>query len=360
MNADYRIPAIIAVYRGLYQLGSKRPNDGMAMAARYRTCLLLVVMVLAGLSQASGNEQRAIEIAHRYGTTEIKGTPRRVVSLSFIGHDFLLALGVKPVALRYWYGQYPFGVWPWAQDALGDAEPVVMRGELDIELIASLEPDLIVGIWSGMSEDDYRLLSRIAPTVAPTAEHGDYGTPWRAMMRTLGKATGRSDEAERTIDGVDRKIARLRTQYPDWQGKSATFVWPGELGAYTSRDIRGRLLAELGFEVAAAVDDLRRGDLFYVLISEEDLSPIDTDVLIWLHSSDAPDRIRGLPLRKTMRAYKEGRELYADEILSSALSHSSPLSLDYALDRLAPLLAQATDGDPGTRGESSAKAGLVP
>ncbi|MFW8637363.1 SIP domain-containing protein [Cribrihabitans pelagius] len=32
-------------------------------------------------------------IEHRYGTTTVPAKPKRIVSLSFIGHDFLLALG---------------------------------------------------------------------------------------------------------------------------------------------------------------------------------------------------------------------------------------------------------------------------
>ncbi|MQY43921.1 hypothetical protein GG681_14840 [Epibacterium sp. SM1969] len=62
---------------------------------------------------------------HSFGTTLIEGTPKRVVSLSFVGHDFLLSLGVVPIALRYWYGGHEHGVFPWGEQLLGDAEPVV-------------------------------------------------------------------------------------------------------------------------------------------------------------------------------------------------------------------------------------------
>jgi len=82
--------------------------------------------------------------------------------------------------------------------------------------------------------------------------------------------------------------------------------------------------------------------------------------LIWLDPGGAAGHIRELPLRKTLRAYRQGREVYADPLLTGALSHSSPLSLAYALDRLVPLLEQAADGDPRTPVESSAAAGLSP
>ncbi|SET22757.1 iron-siderophore ABC transporter substrate-binding protein [Oceanicella actignis] len=319
--------------------------------------LRLVPFLLLGAPAAA--QEFPVRIAHAFGTAEIPAPPSRVVSLSFIGHDFLLALGVKPYALRKWYGDHPHGVWPWAQEALGDAEPIVMQGEIDIEAIAAMRPDLIVGQWSGMTAYDHRLLSQIAPTIAHRAEWGPYGAPWQEMLRTLGMATGRLERAEAEIARLEARFARIRAAHPDWQGASAVMVWAGSVGAYTSRDIRGRLLRELGFVAPAAVE--ARGSLnrAYVRIPPEDLSAIDVDALIWLDSGASVERLRTLPLRRTMRAHAEGREIYSDLMLSAALSHSSPLSLDYALDRLTPLLEAAMDGDPATVVATSRQAGIL-
>lgn len=54
------------------------------------------------------------------------------VTMDFTDHDPVLALGVVPVGLVNWYGDYPFGTWPWAQDALG-------RFERAAGLIAAVE-----------------------------------------------------------------------------------------------------------------------------------------------------------------------------------------------------------------------------
>src|SRR5262245_57702400 len=97
-----------------------------------------------------------VEIEHKYGTTTVESEPKRVVSVGFTDQDALLALGVVPVGVRDWYGEQPFAVWPWAQPALGDAEPEVLSAEeLNYEAIAALQPDLIVGISSGMTADEY-------------------------------------------------------------------------------------------------------------------------------------------------------------------------------------------------------------
>ncbi|WP_417671828.1 ABC transporter substrate-binding protein [Roseibium sp.] len=320
---------------------------------------IIVVVLSAMLALPARADQSVVEIETKYGLARISQKPERVVSLSYIGHDFLLALGIKPIALRYWYGNYPNGVWPWAQAALGDATPVVLRGKIDVERIAALKPDLIVGLWSGMTKDEYRILSQVAPTIAPQARHGDYNTPWRRMLLTLGTVTGTVEQARNLIAHHDQRIAAIRSAHPDWQGKTASVVWPAQLGAFKSNDIRARLLEELGLKVSDALDAIGSAGSFYVNLSEEDLSPIDTDALLWFGGDSAVPVIKGIALRKTMNAEREGREIIADGLLSSAISHSSPLSLEYALDRLVPLLEQALDGDPLTVVDSSKDAGLL-
>ncbi|WP_323777917.1 ABC transporter substrate-binding protein [Leisingera sp.] len=286
--------------------------------------------------------------------------PERIISLSFIGHDFLLALGETPYALRKWYGTDPYGVWHWGHEALGDARPIVLQGEIDIEQIAALEPDLIAAQWSGITEREYALLSRIAPTIPPRAEYGDYGSPWQDMLRRLGAATGKSGEAEAIIARIEGRFAGLRAAHPEWQGASALMAWAGHTKAYTRADIRGQFLESLGFSAQDAPGGLRALNRFYTEFSGEDLSPMDVDALIWLDTGRNARKLARMPLRHTMRAYSEGREIYAGPMLAAALSHSSPLSLDYALDKLVPLLEAAMDGDPATPVPGMAEAGLLP
>jgi iron complex transport system substrate-binding protein len=138
--------------------------------------------------------------------------------------------------------------------------------------------------------------------------------------------------------------------HPEFAGATAavTFYYEDQPGAYGSEDIRSRALTDLGFVVPAEIDELA-GDAFYLSISPEDLSIIDTDVVVWVGSTEADfDNIRAVPTRPNMRAVAEGREVVADPLLSGAFSHSSPLSLEYVIEHLVPELALAVDGDPTT------------
>lgn len=305
-------------------------------------------------------EDYPVSIDTRFGTATIEAPPQRVVSIGYITQDFLLALGVKPIAVREWYGQKPYATWEWAQDELEGAQPVVLAGEINIEQIAALRPDLIVAYWSGVTARDYALLNKIAPTLAPAAGEGAYGTSWQDMLLNIGRATGHEPEARAIITRLDHRLAEIRTDHPEWQGKELAIAWPGNIGAYTDKDIRGQLTQSLGLSVPAAFDGLSGPNPFYVLIPAEDLSAIDADALIWVDTGDTPELFQKIPLRKTLRAHHQGREIYADAELSGALSFSSPLSLDYALDRLVPLLEAALDGDPATPVATSVAAGLAP
>lgn len=302
-----------------------------------------------------------VTIEHKFGETTVEVEPERVVSVGYNEHDFLLALGVVPVGLRDWYGEQPNSVWPWAHDALGGASPEVLpAGDLNFEQIAALDPDLIVGVWSGMTEADYELLEAIAPTVAQPDTYDDYGTPWQEQTMILGEATGRVAEAEAAVAAVDEQFAAVRDSYPEWQGMSASvaFVTESGPGAYASQDTRSRIMADLGFEIPA-VNDSGGENSFFLELSAEDITPLDVDVLVWVYDSDeALDGILNqLPTRASLDAYGEGREVFADFLLTGAFSHGSPLSLDYALENLVPEIAAAADGDPSTPVPSAVEVG---
>ncbi|HWM19377.1 MAG TPA: ABC transporter substrate-binding protein, partial [Ilumatobacteraceae bacterium] len=233
-----------------------------------------------------GDAAFPVTIEHKYGSTTIEAEPTRVVSIGFNDQDALLALGVIPVGIRDWYGEQPFGVWPWAQDELGDAEPVLLSpngAELNIEAVAALDPDLIVGIYSGMTQSEYDLLSVIAPTIAQTDEFIDYGTPWQEQTRIVGRAIGKAALAEDLVTAIEDRYASVQTEHPEFVGATTAvaFSFEGSPGAYTSSDVRSRLLADLGFVIPPEFDEIA-GDAFFASFSAEELELLDLDTVVWI------------------------------------------------------------------------------
>lgn len=323
---------------------------------------LLVLAPGCGSGGASGGDDSTAEartVEHKYGSTEISGTPERIVTVGFSDQDSVLALGVAPVAVTDWYGDYPYAVWPWAQDALGNAQPEVLnRGaftgatEPNFEAIAALEPDLILGLYSGLSEQQYETLSQIAPTVAQSGDYPDFGMPWQEMTRVAGRALGRSERAEELVAGVEARFAEAREQHPEFEGATAVVAERLDTGfvVRAPQDPRMQFLISLGFELPDEIAELA-GDQDAADVSEERLDLLDRDVLVWNagFSPELPSELEDNQIYQQLDVVREGRDVFVvDEVLSGAFSWSTVLSLPFALDGLVPMLVTAIDGDPET------------
>ena len=222
--------------------------------------------------------------------------------------------------------------------------------ELNVEAVAALDPDLIVGIYSGMTQSEYDLLSAIAPTIAQPGEFIDYGTPWQEQTRIVGRAVGKAELAEDLVTSIEDRYTSIQHEHPDFVGATSAvaFSFEGSPGAYTSSDVRSRLLTDLGFVIPPEFDEIA-GDAFFASFSAGELELLDLDTVVWIVGDDlALDAILELPLRQSLPFATEGREVFADFEVSGAFSFSSPLSIPYLLDELVPQLAAAVDGDPAT------------
>lgn len=120
-----------------------------------------VVDAMTGERQQSpSGETRTI--SHAMGETEITGTPKRIIPLDTVAVEVLLALGIEPVGAaslaehKNWSPEISTG-WPNVVDVGETWEP-------NFELMAQLEPDLIIDMSAAHSEM-YDDLSSIAPTI---------------------------------------------------------------------------------------------------------------------------------------------------------------------------------------------------
>ena len=292
-----------------------------------------------------------LEIEHKYGTTVIEAPPERIVTVGLLEQDPLLALGIVPVGVTEWFGGYPSAAWPWAQPYLGAAESVVVGDAtaLDFELIKAQDPDLILGLYSGLTQEQYDTLSGIAPTVAQPAAYTDYGIPWQELTRTVGAIVGRADEAEALVQGVEDRFAQIRSEHPEFVGATAIVATPYEgIFVYGPDDVRGRLLTSLGFELPEGIVEAT-GASWGGNLSEEAADMLDVDVIIWLDAAGVEGY--GGPLYPTLDVHTQGREVHVDSFgdpLGGATSFVTVLSLPFLLDGLVPMLAAAVDGDPAT------------
>ncbi|HYI53242.1 MAG TPA: ABC transporter substrate-binding protein [Microlunatus sp.] len=315
----------------------------------------------AAPSAAGGVEEGAypVTISHKYGETTITAAPQRVVTVGLKEQDDCIALGVVPVGSTTWFdleGSKLFG--PWAKDALGGAaEPTVLTDTdgIQFEQVAALDPDLIIGVYSGMKPADYEKLTALAPTIAPLEKYQDWGVPWDAEAAVVGQALGRPQQMTGLIEDAKKRVQVVRESNPEFGGRTALAATPWEgVFVYGSQDPRGRLLTDLGFSMPPALDktieDAWGGDL-----SDENVELLDVDALVWLVEGEGRKTVEANKAYASLAVHKEGREVFTapGDGMYEAFSFLTVLSIGYLVEELAPRLKNAVDGDPSTSADKS-------
>ena len=154
----------------------------------------------SGSAEDRGEFPRTIK--HAFGETEIESAPERVATVSWANQDAALALGVVPVGMPIVeFGGNENGSTDWFDEKLeevgGEApEQYSETDGIDFEAIAALNPDVILGVYSGLTQEDYDRLSEIAPTVAYPEGTQPFGTSWQDTTRGVGEALGATVEVQ--------------------------------------------------------------------------------------------------------------------------------------------------------------------
>lgn len=232
--------------------------------------LAFMVAMTASLAHADTRE-----IATAYGPVSINGTPERVVTLYEGALDAAIATGVKPVGAVITRGGTD--VAEYIQEKAGNVEIVGAPGEINIEAVVGQNPDLILAS-SRLTEEQYALLSRIAPTIVP-----DFPTlspeTWKKETRLFSLALGREEAGTNIIDTVEERTlevaALVEKHLGDTSMKTAVIRWMPQGPVVMSEDLfSSGLLAATGFEVNAA-DIVKEGRPHSHPLSQENLGMID-------------------------------------------------------------------------------------
>ena len=170
----------------------------------------LVFTLLALLAGTVRAPAWALDVRHALGTTTLAQVPERIVVLELTYAETLAALGVAPAGVadlggyRQWVGV--------GADRLSGAVDVGTRQEPNLEVIASLEPDLIIGP-SFRHAAIYERLSDIAPTVLFEAYPADSGGQFADMItnfREIARMVGREEKGGDVLRAMEDDLARGR------------------------------------------------------------------------------------------------------------------------------------------------------
>jgi iron complex transport system substrate-binding protein len=207
------------------------------------------VLLLAGCSSAApAAESKADasatthEVKHARGTAEVPLDPQRVVTLEPLELDTAVALGITPVGAAV--ASNVSGVPSYL--GVKNVESVGTVPEPDLEAIAALKPDLILGTEARHSAL-YDQLSAIAPTVFIATQ----ADPWRDNALLIGEALNREDDVKKLLTKVDDRCSELAAEF-DTSGQTAQLIRPRDettLSLYGPASFAGSLLECVGFTI---------------------------------------------------------------------------------------------------------------
>ncbi|MGO4345207.1 ABC transporter substrate-binding protein [Paenibacillus sp. MCAF9] len=256
-TASALLLALAVIVSGCGQSGSKN-NEGKSSATEGKN--------------ASKTENTRV-ITHAMGETKIEGNPTRIVVLSNEGTEALLALGIKPVgAVKSWTGD------PWYDHIKADMEGVTVVGEEsqpNIELIASLKPDLIIGNKL-RQEKVYDQLKAIAPTVFSETLRG----AWQSNFMLYADTIGKKADGEKIIAEYDNRAADFKSKAGDKLNQKVSVVrfMAGKTRIYLEDTFTGIAFSKLGI---TRPDNQKYKDTFVEEITKERLPEVDADMLFY-------------------------------------------------------------------------------
>lgn len=297
-----------------------------------------------------------ITITHGLGETVIEAQPERVATVGWSNQEAALALGVVPVIMEEatWGDDDGDGVLPWVEDKLtemGAETPEMYDGTdgVDFEAISDAQPDVILAAYSGLSSDDYAILSEIAPVVAyPEVA---WGTTWQETITLNGTALGLQTEAEALVTDLEGQLSDAVEGYANLgNGHGAAFAWfdvtdLSSVGFYTMVDPRQVFLSEqAGFEVPEAVTAAGTDEFLSSAAAEAVDELSDFDVIVTYGTGEELATIQADPLLSRIPAVADGAIVFLDETVDPATASSanpSPLGISHLIENYLPMLDEA-------------------
>lgn len=270
-------------------------------------------------------------VQHPLGETCVPMQPSRVVALNHTAAGNLLSLGVTPVGVAS-------NLLPQLAERLPGVPRLGQSEQINLESLAVLQPDLIIGLTSEL-EGNYDKLSAIAPTVAfemqTTAD-------WQRPFRFHGQVLGLESRAEEVLNQYQQRVEALRNQVgspPVQVSLVRVMAQSGQISLYLKNCFGGSILADIGFARPPAQDNgTPEQPPFTNLIGREALPEADGDVILLFSFGATPeiaaeaeaevDRLRTDPLWQSLRAVQQNQVYGVGHYWGSG---NSPLAADWVL-----------------------------
>ncbi|MFC4024355.1 ABC transporter substrate-binding protein [Oceanobacillus longus] len=285
---------------------------------------IVLILTACGGSDEPANEsetntdERTITIEDAMGEQTIEGIPENIVVLEWSYAEDLLALGIQPAGVADLDG---FNQWVNIDAAFDESvEDVGTRQEPNLEAIARLNPDLIIGV-DFRHEQHLNSLKDIAPVVT-FAPYGDEAIEdhYQNMInefRTVAKIVDKEAEAEQVLsdlsDFTEEQVARVSDAGLEGSTYIATQAFTAQntpvLRLFTDNSIVSQVMSNLGFVNAYEADTVETYG--YTEVTIEALQNFQDENLEFLYIVQEDDNVfanqlKGNPVWENLSFVQEG------------------------------------------------------
>ena len=211
------------------------------------TLLVLSSLMLAACSsQAEQSNEKTRTITHEAGKTKVPEKPKKVVALEFSFVDALDELGITPVGI--------------AQENKTDVSGLLgkdisftevgTRQQPNLEVISSLQPDLIIGDFN-RHKGIYKQLQEIAPTIILKSRNATYEENIDSF-KTIAEAVGKTKQMDDRLALHEERLEAAKKKVdPKDDRKVMVGVFRADsLTAHGETSFDGELLEKIGIENA--------------------------------------------------------------------------------------------------------------
>jgi iron complex transport system substrate-binding protein len=257
------------------------------------------------------------------GKVKVPASPKRIVSIHSWTTESLLDLGVTPIGVEDSGEQYV------PQRYLARWKPIdkVAEGaEVDLEKIAALKPDLIVGVDVPYLKKLYPKLKQIAPTAFAAF---DDDSTWHDYPAATAAFVDREKQLATLKSDYEAHLADVKSTYAD---QLATLKWdviqggfdPGNYWIYGSGSAVGEVLTALGAQYASASAAVTGGESKSVSYEQASLLG-DADAIVYYTNNDGSpansiDKLFALDSWKRLPAVTTGMAIGTPDFLPGSYS----------------------------------------
>lgn len=230
----------------------------------------------AATESAAAGDSYTVE--HAMGSETFDAVPTRIVVIDSPQLDALVALGITPVGASVSGADAGFP--GYIAESLTDTVSVGITSEPDIDAIANLNPDLILG-----SKVRHEAIFDELEAIAPTVFSVNSGTDWNEQALITAAAVDQTEAMTTKIADLATRAASIG-ETVGAEGKTASMVRfrPDNFRLYGPETFSGSILSQVGFDLG----ERDWNEYSMMELSPELFEQIDGDVVFYANPGGDP------------------------------------------------------------------------